>query len=72
MTKHEANQILQKIRDGYLHPATAGYITELLHITGDLGTHERLRGEGVDSEIQTQDWRARVRERAIMVGRSKE
>jgi hypothetical protein len=72
MTKHEANEILDKIRSGYLHPSSATFITKLLHITGDLGTHARLRSERVDNEVQSEDWRARVRERAILVGRSKE
>jgi len=72
MTKHEANKILNKIRCGDLHPTSTEFITKLLHITGDLGAYAGLRSEGVDNEIQPQDWRARVRERAILVGRSKE
>jgi len=71
MTKHEANQILQKIRNGHLRSDSEAFITKLLYITGDLGPYEGLRSEGVDNEIQPQDWRARVRDRAILVGRSK-
>ena len=68
MNRHEANQILDKSREGLLYPEE--WITLLLHITGDLGAHAPMRSEGVDIEASAQDWRGRVRQRTILVGRS--
>lgn len=68
MNKREANQILDKAREG--EPCTEDFTTLLLHITGDLGAHAPMRSKGVDIEASAQDWRGRVRQRTILVGRS--
>jgi hypothetical protein len=68
MNKHEANQILDKAREG--EPCAEDFITLLLHVTGDLGAHAPMRGKGVDIEASAQDWRGRLRQRTILVGRS--
>lgn len=69
MTREEANKILDQVREGYPYPETL--ILKCLNITGDYRTHEELRSERLDEEAEDKDWRARVRQRAIMVGRSK-
>jgi len=69
VTREEANKILDQVLEGYPHSETL--ILKCLNITGDYRTHEELRSERLDEEAQDQDWRARVRQRAIMVGRSK-
>lgn len=69
MNRHEANQILDKAREG--HPCSEACAIECLHITGDIGAHAPVRSEGMDDEISPEDWRGRVRSRAILVGRSK-
>lgn len=69
MNKREAKKILDKAREG--NPCPEDYITLLLHVTGDLGAHAPMRGKGVDIEASAQDWRGRLRERFILVGRSK-
>lgn len=71
MTKYEANQKLQKIRCGDLRAIGKAEITELLILTGDVGTHAPVRSEGMDAQACNEDWRGRVRERAIVVGQSK-
>ena len=70
MTRYEANQILDQIRDGISHPTSRAI--ECLNITGDTQSHERLRSAGVAEEEERKDWRFRVRERQILVARSKE
>jgi hypothetical protein len=72
VTKHEAQQILDQIRSGFGNAYTEACAIECLYITGDLGTHEAVRSTGVDQPIQEEGYRARLRERAIMVGKSKE
>ena len=72
MTKHEANKILDQIREGFGDAYTEACAIECLYVTGDLGTHEAVRSERVDQPIQKEDYRARLRERAIVVGKSKE
>jgi len=69
LTYEEATKILDKIREG--HSYSEACTIECLYITGDCGTHAPVRSEGVDEEEGTEDWRGRVRQRAIMVGRSK-
>ena len=69
LTHEETNEILNGAREGYPYPETL--ILKCLNITGDYRTHEELRSEGLDEEAEDKDWRARVRQRAIMVGRSK-
>jgi hypothetical protein len=72
MTKHEAQKILDQIREGYGSAYTEACAIECLYLTGDLGTHETVRSSGVDQSIREEGYRARLRERAIMVARSKE
>jgi hypothetical protein len=72
VTKHEAQKILDEIRSGFGDAYTETCTLECLNLTGDLGAHEKLRGKGVDQPIREEGYRARLRERAIMVARSKE
>jgi hypothetical protein len=72
MNKHEAQKILDQIREGYGSAYTEACAIECLYLTGDLGTHETVRSSGVDQSIREEGYRARLRERAIMVARSKE
>jgi hypothetical protein len=72
MTKHEAQKILDEIREGYGSAYTEACAIECLYLTGDLGTHEAMRSKGVDQSVREEGYRARLRERAIMVARSKE
>jgi hypothetical protein len=72
MTKHEAQKILDEIREGYGNAYTEACAIECLYLTGDLGTHEAVRSKGVDQSVREEGYRARLRERAIMVARSKE
>ena len=71
MTYEQAKEILDQVRQGQGHSISSSAIRIALWHTGDLGFHEAKRGEGVDEEIPPEDWRARCRARAIMVGRSK-
>lgn len=68
LTHEETNEILNGAREGYPYPETL--ILKCLHITGDCRTHEAVRSAGLDQAQESQDWRGRVRERAILVGRS--
>jgi hypothetical protein len=72
MTKDEANKILSQIREGYGSAYTEACAIECLYITGDLGTHEAVRSSRVDQPLHEEGYRARLRERAIVVGKSKE
>jgi hypothetical protein len=72
MTKHEAHKILDEIREGSGHGYTQTCTLECLNLTGDLGTHETMRSEGVDQPLLEEGYRARLRKRAIMVAKSKE
>ena len=72
MTKHEAQKILDEIRGGFGDAYTETCTLECLNLTGDLGTHETVRSSGVDEPIREEGYRARLRQRAIMVARSKE
>jgi len=72
MTKHDAQKILSQIREGFGDAYTEACAIECLYLTGDLGTHEKLRSSGVDEPIREEGYRARLRQRAIMVARSKE
>jgi hypothetical protein len=69
LTHEETKEILDGARQGYPYPETL--ILKCLYITGDCRTHEAVRGKGLDQEEEDQDWRGRVRSRAILVGRSK-
>ena len=72
MTKNDAQKILAEIREGFGDAYTEACAIECLYVTGDLGTHETVRSSGVDQPLQKEDYRARLRERAIVVGKSKE
>ena len=72
MTKDDAQKILNQIREGYGHAYTEACAIECLYLTGDLGTHETVRSSGVDEPLREEGYRARLRQRAIMVARSKE
>jgi hypothetical protein len=72
MTKSDAQKILDQIRSGFGDAYTETCTLECLNLTGDLGTHETVRSKGVDQPIREEGYRARLRERAIMVARSKE
>jgi hypothetical protein len=72
MTKHEAQKILDEIREGFGDAYTEACAIECLYFTGDLGAHETVRSKGVDEPIREEGYRARLRQRAIMVARSKE
>lgn len=68
MNREEAKKVLAQAREGY--PVGEDVVSVALRITGDLGVFEAERGPRVDQEIPTEDWRARIRQRAIMVGAS--
>ena len=70
MTDAQAKAILDAAREG--RDVGPSAIFRALHVTGDLGAHEELRGQGVDSPLQEEDWRGWIRSRAVMVGKSKE
>lgn len=72
MTKDEAQKILAQIREGFGNAYTEACAIECLYVTGDLGTHETVRSSGVDEQVQEQGYRGRLRQRAIVVGKSKE
>jgi hypothetical protein len=72
MTKHEAQQILDQIRGGFGDAYTEACAIECLYLTGDLGAHETMRSARVDETVREEGYRARLRERAIMVAKSKE
>ena len=72
MTKYEAQKILDEIRGGFGDAYTEACAIECLYLTGDLGTHEAMRSARVDESVREEGYRARLRERAIMVARSKE
>ena len=68
MTYEEAKKILDHIRCGEGQQFGATAIDCALHLTGDLAAHEGVRSKGMDEEIPEEDWRGRVRLRAILVG----
>lgn len=70
MTKNDAQKILAQIREGYTY--TEACTLECLYATGDLGAHEAVRSKGVDESLYQEGYRARLRQRAIMVAKSKE
>jgi hypothetical protein len=72
MTKIEAQKILDQIRGGFGHAYTETCTLECLNLTGDLGAHETVRSSGMDEQVREEGYRARLRQRAIMVARSKE
>ena len=71
MNHEEAKKILDQIRLGQGSGFSSLVIRLALWHTGDTRPHEAVRSQGVDQEIPAEDWRARARQRAIMVGGSK-
>ena len=68
MNREKANKILDRYKEGYSY--TEACVLECLNLTGDTATYAGMRSEGMDEEIQDEDWRGRSRLRAILVGRS--
>lgn len=68
MTYEEAKKILDQVRDGRGAFFSDADINTALTVTGDLAVHEGVGSQRMDQEDQGQDWRARARERAILVG----
>lgn len=66
MTREEANQILDQVRDGSAHSEAC--TLECLYLTGDHNPHAPVRSEGMDHEVSQEDWRGRVRAREGLVG----
>lgn len=68
MNDAQAKQILAAVREGAtIDEAT---ITHALYVCGDLSLHAAVRSARVDCQISPQDWRARIRQRAIVVDES--
>lgn len=68
MTHEQAKRILDETREGIDHNRRAVYLA--LRVTGDIGGHEKRGSDRMGHEISPEDWRGRVRQRAIMVGAS--
>lgn len=68
MTNAEAAQILAAVREGADIDSAA--ITHALIVSGDIEFYGPKRSAGMDCQIQAQDWRGRIRQRAIMVDES--
>lgn len=68
ITREEANQILDQVRDGSAHSEAC--TLECLYLTGDYRPYAAMRGEGMDHKISQEDWRGRVRARQALVGAS--
>lgn len=56
MTKKEANDLLNKVSEGYY--ASIKEITIALFITGDITAHEAVRSSGVDIQASTEGSRS--------------
>ena len=65
MSYEQAQKILDRVREGWDYPEAT--IRRCLFLTGDLESHEELRGPGVDGPVQEEDWRGRCRSRQILV-----
>jgi len=72
MTYEEANKVLDQIRNGQGAGFNEAEIYLALWHTGDFRPPTFVRSQGVGEEVPGKDWRARCRERAILVGKSKE
>lgn len=68
MTREEANQILNSIKDGSTYPETRTLLC--LYITGDRNPHAPVRSEGVGHEVSQEDWRGGVSTSQGLVGAS--
>ena len=70
MNYEEAKKILDAIRDDSGFECGQGAIDLALLLTGDIEPDEDLRSKGVAQPVPQEDWRGRLRERAILVGAS--
>ena len=70
MNYEQAKKVLDQVRAGQGAAFGEAEILLALWHTGDLGFSAPERSQGVDAPVQGEDWRARCRERAIMVGAS--
>jgi hypothetical protein len=66
----QANQILDEIREGRGSTYTKDCIEQCLNVTGDIRVFKAVGSAGMDQTLQDEDWRSRVRSRAIMVAAS--
>lgn len=67
MTHDQAQKILNKVRDGVHYPAQI--VDKALFLTGDIGTHEKMRGQGVDQALQIESEGAGFHASSRLVGR---
>lgn len=67
MNREEAKKFLDAIKDGI--DETVEVINECLESSGDRGD-AGIGSEGMEAPIPPEDWRGRVRQRAIMVAAS--
>jgi len=72
MNDETAKETLDKIKDGRGCYIPQAEIRRCLIHTGDVRANARDGSEGMGNEVRDQDWRARVRERQILVGRSRQ
>ena len=56
MNLEQANRILDRHKEGS-HAYSLLTITKALYLTGDLGSHEELRSEGMAGEVQGESLR---------------
>jgi hypothetical protein len=68
MNREEANRILNNIREGQDYPLAV--INLCLDYTGDRA-YAPMRSTGMEGPLPQEDWRSRLRSRAIMVGASR-
>lgn len=59
MTKNEAKAILDKVREGTGFGFGLAEIRAALHVTGDLGVDEAMRGQRLDSPLSRAGGEAR-------------
>lgn len=52
MTHEQAQQILDRVKDGITYPSRI--VNAALWLTGDLDAHEAMRGSGVDQEVSSE------------------
>ena len=67
MTYDQAHTILDRHKEGS-HAYSLLTITKALYLTGDIGAHEELRGEGMVTEIPPESERSWPQRSQAMVG----